>query len=55
MSGEIIPYDKPWGIAILILLGILAILAFIYAYKNSEKINNKLISFIGKIFYRKHK
>lgn len=55
MSGEIIPYDKPWGIAILIVLGIIALIAFIYAYKNSQKINDKLISFINKVFYRKHK
>lgn len=55
MSGEIIPYDKPWGIAVLIVLAIIAIIAFIYAYKNSEKLNEKLISFINKVFYRKHK
>lgn len=55
MSGEIIPYDKPWGIIVLIILGIIAIIAFIYAYKNSEKLNEKLISFINKVFYRKHK
>lgn len=55
MSGEIIPYDTWWGIMILIIIGILAIIAFIYAYRNSEKLNDKLVSTIEKIFFRKSK
>ena len=55
MSGEIIPYDKPWGITILIILGILSIFLFILAYKNSDKINEKLINFVNKFSCRKDK
>lgn len=47
MSGQIIPYDQPWGIAIIVLVVIVSIVAFIYSYKNSDKINdwlNKLAS-----------
>ena len=46
MSGEIIPYEG-WGIAVLIVLGIVCIISFIYAYKNSEKLNDKLINFLN--------
>lgn len=38
MSGEIIPYNG-WGITLLIILGILAIIAFIISYKHADKIN----------------
>ena len=55
MSGEIIPYDKPWGITILIILGILSIFLFILAYKSSDKINEKLINFVNKFSCRKDK
>ena len=55
MSGEIIPYNKPWGIALLIILAIIAVVAFIYAFKNSEKINDKLTRFVNKVLSRKRK
>ena len=55
MSGEIIPYDKPWGITILVILAIITVLAFIYAFKNSEKINDKLTIFVNKVLSRKRK
>lgn len=54
MSGEIIPYEG-WGIAVLIVLGIVCIISFIYAYKNSEKLNDKLINFLNKLFFKKKK
>lgn len=54
MSGEIIPYEG-WGIAVLIVLGIICIISFIYAYKNSEKLNDKLINFLNKLFFKKKK
>ena len=44
MSGEYIPYSG-WGIPVLIGLGVLAIVTFIIAYKNADKIN----SFLEKI------
>lgn len=55
MSGEIIPYNKPWGIALLIILAIIAVVTFIYAFKNSEKINDKLTRFVNKVLSRKRK
>lgn len=51
MSGEIIPYHG-YGIIILIIIGILAIIAFIVAYKNAERINDALITFTNKIYMR---
>lgn len=55
MSGEIIPYDTWWGIMILIVVGILSVIAFIYAFKNSEKLNEKFVFIVEKIFFRKSK
>ena len=55
MSGEIIPYNKPWGIAILIFLTIITIILFIIALKNSDKINDKLIKVIRKLKHDKRK
>ncbi len=54
MSGEIIPFHG-WGIVVLVILGILSIIAFILAYKNSDKINNALISFTDKWFKKKER
>lgn len=54
MSGEYIPLYG-WGLFIIIPLGIIAIIAFIYSMKNSDKINDKLISTIDKIFKKKNK
>lgn len=55
MSGEIIPYDTWWGILILTIIAISTILLFVYAYKNSEKLNEKLESLTKKIRFRKKK
>ncbi len=38
MSGEIIPYNA-WGITLLVILSIFALIAFIISYKNADKIN----------------
>lgn len=57
MSGEIIPY-KGWGLIIIILVAILAIIAFMFTYKNAEKINTKLENIslkITNIFNKKDK
>lgn len=54
MSGEIIPYHG-WGLVLIVFLNILAIIAFILAMKNSEKINDYLISFVDKHFKKKRK
>lgn len=48
MSGEIIPYEG-WGLVIIILVGILSIIAFIFAYKHSERINLFLENLASKI------
>ena len=48
MSGELIPYEG-WGLILLALIAVLAIVAFIFAYKNADLINNKLIEFANKI------
>ena len=48
MSGELIPYEG-WGLILLALIAVLAIVAFIFAYKNADLINNKLIEFVIKI------
>ena len=55
MSGQIIPFDTWWGITIIVVLALISIILFIYAFKNSEKINDKLINFINKVFYRRNK
>ena len=49
MSGEIIPYHG-WGIPVLIIIGILAIIAFVISYKNADKINDKLREIVDKLF-----
>lgn len=54
MSGEIIPYEG-WGLVVLIVLSILCIIVFVVAFKNAEKINEKLIAFIDKLFFKKKK
>lgn len=53
MSGELIPYHG-WGIVVLFLIGILSIITFIFAIKNSDKINDKLVSFVEKVFHKKN-
>ncbi len=48
MSGEIIPYNA-LGIAIIILVAILSVIAFIISLKNAEKINKAFDEFTNKI------
>lgn len=54
MSGEVIPYNG-WGLAVIIVVCVLAIIAFIYSFKNAEKINDFFYKLIDKIFYKKNK
>lgn len=54
MSGEIIPYSG-WGIPVLIIIGILAIIAFVISYKNADKINEKIRDFSNKIFKKNNR
>lgn len=54
MGGEIIPLHG-WGIVVLIIIGILGLIAFVLAYKNADKINDKLIKFTDKWFKKKKK
>lgn len=42
MSGEVIPFDQPWGIALLIVVGAAAIAAFLISYRNADRINQAL-------------
>jgi len=55
LSGYFIPYDQPWGIALLVILSILGIVAFIISMKFSEQIQSKLIHFIDKFSKKKNK
>ncbi len=48
MSGEIIPYSG-WGLAVIIVVAILSIIAFILCFKNAEKINRTFDKCIEKI------
>lgn len=41
MSGEIIPL-KGWGIVLIIFIAIISLIAFVFAFKNSNKINESL-------------
>lgn len=47
MSGEVIPYEG-WGFAVMFIVGVLSIIAFIYAYRFSDKINQVLDDFSAK-------
>lgn len=49
MSGEIIPYHG-WGLAVLVVIGALCIVAFILSMKYSEKINDFSVNAINKLF-----
>ncbi len=41
MSGEFIPWEG-WGLVVLAIIGILAVVAFILSYRNADKINKAL-------------
>lgn len=47
MSGRIIPYHG-WGIPVLIIISILGIVAFIYSYKNADKIQDWFVNLFKK-------
>lgn len=48
MSGEIIPYHG-WGLIVLGIIAGVGIVAFIYCFKNAEKINGYFSKFISKL------
>lgn len=50
MSGEVIPYHG-WGIVVLMILGVLALIAFIICYRNAEKLQEAFY----KLFRRSEK
>ena len=52
MSGEIIPFNF-WGISLIVLGLMICFIAFIYCFKNAEKINNKIRNIYNKIFNKK--
>ena len=55
MSGEFIPWHG-WGLVVLALIGVLAVVAFIISYRNAEKINlalQKLSDKVMSIFRKK--
>lgn len=52
MSGEVIPYHG-WGLVVLAVISVLAIVAFVISYKNAEKINVWFSNFTDKLFKRK--
>lgn len=49
LSGEVIPFDEWWGIALLAVVGILCILAFVISFRHAEDINRGLERFSDKI------
>lgn len=49
MSGEVIPFDEPWGIAVLAVVGVLAVLAFVISYRNAERINKAIENLADKV------
>jgi uncharacterized membrane protein YdjX (TVP38/TMEM64 family) len=48
MSGEIIPFHG-WGLVVIGLVAVLAIVAFVICYKNAEKINAAFDKSMGKL------
>ena len=54
MSGEFIPYHG-WGLAVLAVIGIVCVVAFILSMKYSEKINDFFVDKINALFGKKAK
>ena len=58
LSGEIIPFDEVWGLALLAFIGVLCVLAFILSFRHADRINAALEAFSDKVtakFKRKKK
>jgi len=58
LSGEVIPFDEIWGIALLLLVGIFCVAAFVISFRHADRINAFLESLSDKItakFKRKGK
>lgn len=58
LSGEVIPFDEVWGIALLALVGIACVVAFLLSLRYAEKINRALEHFSDRVtacFQRKGK
>lgn len=53
LSGEYIPYDTPWGLTIIIIGCILALIAFIICWKKADIIQDKFSKFIDKKMLKK--
>ena len=49
MSGEVIPYEG-WGLAVLAIVAVICITAFILSMKYSEKINDFFVEKMSKLF-----
>ena len=58
MSGEVIPWHG-WGLVVLAIIGVLAVVAFIISYRNAERINlfmqNLADRIVGKLRGKKQK
>lgn len=54
MSGEIIPFNA-WGIPVIAVAFVLCFIAFIYCFKNSDKINNYFKNLNDRLFKKKNK
>lgn len=49
LSGEVIPFDEWWGIALLAVVGILCVIAFVISFRHAERINAALERFSDKV------
>ena len=49
LSGEVIPFDEVWGIALLALVGIACVVAFLLSFRYAEKINITLERFSDRV------
>jgi uncharacterized membrane protein YdjX (TVP38/TMEM64 family) len=52
MSGEVIPYHG-WGIVVLVILTVIAIIAFVISLKYANKLNDAFSRFIDKLTKKK--
>ena len=54
MSGDIIPFNS-WGIPVIVAGFVLCFVAFIYCFKNSDRINNYFKKLNDRLFKKKNK